>query len=398
MSYVPVDPAYPHAEGSIVFIGTEADLPAPSGGVITLESGKIYKIMNAITLTNRLACTGSCSIEGTNSLSLGLTYNGSSPLLTVTGGLRLHNIQLVNTGGGKCIDLTATAFTITNITDSIISNGAADTFVGVAGALGLLMSGSLWAGTDGFSVSNAWISIVLSTVGWNGLSSPTATLLKINSDVTATIIELTQNQYITAAVGQTALNIDTAVLPTTLGLVATSVFNGPGIYIDAGGVNSTTIGWKFSGNASVKDSASIGSINITDNALVTTINTLDVWEEINATLPWNLGALAERFELDTDNRSLKYIGKETIRCNAYMDATVEGAANNKSYQIRMVRNGGEEASSLFPLDFRTTPVNASHMHEMELNTNDTMKLQIRNRTDTTNVTVSYTQISIWKIG
>ncbi|AUR90184.1 hypothetical protein NVP1139A_16 [Vibrio phage 1.139.A._10N.261.48.C6] len=77
---------------SIVFVETEADFPAPVGGVITLEDNTVYTVVADVTVVNRFQTASNCAIQAPIRYSASLTYTGTDPLFT---GSDNHNFRLL---------------------------------------------------------------------------------------------------------------------------------------------------------------------------------------------------------------------------------------------------------------------------------------------------------------
>ena len=387
-----IDTALP-AGGSVVTVRTTADLPTPAAGVITLVTGMVYHLVDSIDLgSDRLSATGPVALTGADESVIVLQTNSASPLLSVTGSVDLFGLSMLNTGAGKTIAVTANSGADVGIDHCNFNNGAADTFVGAAGALEVLIGNSHWTGGEaGFIVSGNWELLTLRTVRFNLLAA-TATFLKILTGATFEIVDLLGCHFITDAAGQTALDVAAGVLPSDEGEVTDCFFVGPGTHL--AGVTSETVGWWFSGDPGIEDSAAVGAIQFDGNTLATTINTVNVWENIAHTPGNTLDGNSERFSLQSGDL-LQYDGKETKRFILYIDGTVEAVSGtNRTYQFRVTKGGVEIAASIYTLDYRATPVSVSHMAIVSMSTGDQLRMQVRNTTNNVNVVCAHTQMTI----
>jgi hypothetical protein len=149
---------------------------------------------------------------------------------------------------------------------------------------------------------------------------------------------------------------------------------------------------EFKDNVGIPNTYAGGILEVTTE-LETTINTIDVWEDLTA--PTWTGDILQHFETTATSGELKHVGINPIEFNLLSDVTVEGGANDVlelrfnvyddsaatwipfNGQVRVVNNlvGGSDLA-FFGINKAIT-----------LNQNDLIKMQVRNTTDTTNITV-----------
>jgi len=335
MSVVDQDPGGPPpatatslSGGNVIVVDDVSDLPLASGGVRTLADGIAYHPRSIIDLgTDVFAMAGDCTIYGAASSVSGFTTNSASPLISGSGSLTAHDVCLINTGG-KVLALTTGSGKGVHLDSVDVSNAAADTFAGTT-AKEIGIHGCHWEGTEGFIVSGAWVDLDITTTVWRDLGS-TATMLSVASGATFTLFIIDDCFFITDAAGQTGLSIAAAVLPTAEGEVRGCAFTGAGTY-PGGAIDQTTVGWWFSGNPGIEDSAAIGELAFTGNAVATVITDGTSWHAIAP--GWTLGASVERFDEPSDGQ-MRYTGKEAKRFQVNVGMTVESAGNGKTANIR----------------------------------------------------------------
>ncbi|MBL7933562.1 MAG: hypothetical protein JNL60_16785, partial [Bacteroidia bacterium] len=88
-----------------VLVKSASDLPAASGGVITLASGTLYEINGSISLSDKINLNG-CTIQGDDSGNDKLIYTGSGELFTGSGTGNISYLTLV-AASGKIFNINA---------------------------------------------------------------------------------------------------------------------------------------------------------------------------------------------------------------------------------------------------------------------------------------------------
>jgi hypothetical protein len=380
------------SSASLVFVSGPEDFPAAVAGVITLGVGVSYLLTVSIDLgTDRLVTDGECRISGVGRHIVLETTNGTQ-LLTLGHRASVDNITLQN-NTGPCVK-TGQPSAAYNFASVDFYSATADIFNGSSNTT---MEGCAWRGAAGMTYSGTNGALVAHLCRF--LVTGNVIFLEVLAGATALTFDISNCQFITAA-GQTGLKIDAAVAPTAQGHVTANTFSGAGVFVDPAGATPETASWSFKGNPGVEDSETAGIVSFEGNTLTTTIpaqgttGTVDAnCVDINTDAAWALDGLSERFALE-NSQELVYKGVEKSRLLIYLDARVEGAANNKTFEVSLQKNGVEVG--FLVADYRSTPVNVSHTLLVCLLTDDILTLGIRNITDATNVAAGHAQISAIK--
>lgn len=386
--------------GKVVNVEVAADLPAAVAGVRTLAANTCYLFMSDCDIgTDTLLITdGTTVLKGITDDLITLETTNTNPLITATSRLEVTSIKLKN-DIGACIDFTGAVGQNITIRESVLESALADTF---AGGSSFIVFNSQWAGgAAGLVISGAWTVGIIRTTTFRNLTGM-PTLFTISSGTTFVQDFSYEGGAFVVGIGQTGLDVATNVLPTAGGRFINNTFtttaSGAISLEPAGAIDQTTVGWNFQGNFGVEDSAHTGAIEFSGNTAVTTINTQNIYETINIDSPgWIIDVSSERFILRlADSESLEHLGIKNMHSIVGYSASIEGASNNKVYEIRLLHNGVEVDSSIW--DYRSNPVNVSHIKILVLAKNDYLTIQIRNTTDTTNVTVVSAEIVATKTG
>ncbi len=378
--------------GKGVVITEKADLPTPAAGIISLAANTAYFFVTDIDLgTDRLDITaGEVILCGFGSILITLETTHASAMINCNKTLTIDHITLKN-DSGPCITFNTGTF---RTSDVVVNSSGDDTFTEGSS---LVLNNTRWTeGSNGLVISGAWTGVLLfDRCGFFNLSG-TPTYFTIASGATFGFFDLAGTTF-TVGSGQIGIDIDSAILPTVGGQIINCLFTGAGIPIDAEGAGHATIGWVFRDNLGVENSATIGVIQFSGNALATTINTINVYEDINTSVAFSLQANSERFQIHSDGRSLQYLGVEETHLIIDTNITIEAAGNNKIFEIEIQKNGSQ--FSTFLSDNRnTTPISSSHMDVMTVVQNDFITIRIRNTTDETNLIVTHLQLTAHRAG
>ena len=375
--------------GDEIAIQVKDDLPSPVAGVITLLAGKVYRFYSSVDLgTDRLACTGVCTIHGSDNFVVTLETTHASALLAVTGSLHVEDITLKN-DAGPAIDFTAdTGGDVELDIVDIISVGV-DTFDGSSAGGDVLLRNSRWKDSaQGCSIEGACKVIEVIGVSFEDMGS-TATMLNFLAGTTADVISITNSFFLGNAVGQTDLNFASVILPTAEGEVALNVFAGPGTHV-GGSIDQTTVGWWFTNNPGIEDSAAIGVLDFKGNSTPTVITDGTSWHAITGST-FSLEALSERFDEPAEGQ-LRYTGKEPKRMAVFVEMTAEAVSNNKLCNVRLRKYDASTTTTStaheFDIDIRNTaqPIPQAHTYVVDMHQNDYLFVEIGSN-DGTNMTI-----------
>ncbi len=243
-----------------VLVKTAADLPAPSGGKITLLSNTFYEINGLITITapidlNDAYVAGLDANEDIISFPGGVVFKGN------TGG----SIRNVTLKGAKAFEITGPG--IASATSLLVQNTIVDgmtTSVGSISGLGLYFGNIVQFinNTNGITYTNIG-NLLLNNQAW--LSTNSGTFEKFTGNFS--LIEKASG-FSTVPSGAIGLDVSTTGLAVANGVLNGTVFSGTGTYINRYTTGSYT-GYNFTNAWSVNcpgipresDDVSTGDIN-----------------------------------------------------------------------------------------------------------------------------------------
>jgi len=133
----------------------------------------------------------------------------------------------------------------------------------------------------------------------------------------------------------------------------------------------------------VRDSTTTGELYLTTDHTVT-INTQDQWYEVAGAT--QTGNESERTQ-QAANGTIQYIGQKNVNVQITVNCSFTGG-NGDIYEIAVAKNGTEEPASSMEVEAggQNAPVNPSTSAIEDLQPNDTISLEVRNRSGTTDAT------------
>jgi hypothetical protein len=376
-----------------IFIYTKADLPAASGGIITLEANATYYFLaNVDLLGDRLLGSANTTILGASSENCSITSTGldileplfqtdyTTPIRHIT--FKDHSIGIeVNPSGlgSQPIALDWTGVNFSNLDISCIF-GEIDNFIFSKGAL--LSSGAF---------------IFTNSVGTIGIDNSLFV-----GDGTNKLIELQATCVITrrfrviyssfVAFGSTiAIDANTsATIPTDSYILDTCNFSGGGTYLQGIGQFFTDNEPRFVNNKGILNTASVGNYYMSANATVTSISTQSTPVKVLGTTTAN--AINQKFT-HTDNR-LTYVGELQKDFEVQAVASFTGGGQNKEIGLYIAKNGVvlSDSEMYATTDGNNKAQSISIQTITELSNTDYIEIWVENNTDTTNVTVEFLNV------
>lgn len=311
-----------------VLVKTAADLPAPSGGKITLLSNTFYEINGLITITapidlNDAYVAGLDANEDIISFPGGVVFKGN------TGG----SIRNVTLKGAKAFEITGPG--IASATSLLVQNTIVDgmtTSVGSISGLGLYFGNIIQFinNTNGITYTNIG-NLLLNNQAW--LSTNSGTFEKFTGNFS--LIEKASG-FSTVPSGAIGLDVSTSGLAVANGVLNGTVFSGTGTYINRYTTGSYT-GYNFTNAWSVncpgipRESDDVASGNIYFNGDLTAGFAQDVPNTLNT--PFNLSSnttsASNLFRSDSPvNNRFQYLGKKTRTFQVNATLAVRGNSTN----------------------------------------------------------------------
>jgi hypothetical protein len=372
---------------NIFFINQKEDLPYPVANVIYLDQNATYFFTSTVDLQgDRLECGENTVILGASSENCRIMSTGLvDTLITSIYSLPMRNItieaalalDLDGDGTTTALDWFGVNFTncasigaIYNYSNVILSDCA------------FLDSGDLtFDGTFGtIGINNSLI---------DGSSTITSIILPPTLTVSRRF-RITYSSFVTLT-GETALNISTsAIIPVEGYILDTVNFSGGGTYIT--GVQHSDNKASFVNCKGISNSAEIANYYMLNNATVSNIITVNTPIKVaGTTLP---SSINQRFT-HTNNRAT-YIG--AISRNFKVTATISVTSTSANDQVGfyIAKDGvvSPESEMYLTTDTNSRAENVTIQSIVALTTNNFIEIWVENKTDASDVTVTFMNVII----
>lgn len=368
------------------------DLPAPSGGVITLAADMQYTFENDIDIgTNRFVLNDNTVVNGLDEHVVSITYTGTGNMFTsVNATCRLKNIGIFCVNG-TVIDasdtgpLTTHFFFMFNVIVWECANVGSFTNLGLVSVVivrfdNITNNGMVLTGTFGNLVANFLLGVINSGIFIDlGIA-------------TFNGVDLVQFAIITAS-GTTAISgaTDSAnIAPGGLGSIRFGKFVGIGT--DLVGLSVEDALWEFLGNDDIADTRPDGLLSQTANVTATVITTTSTPVLLAGT--WTI-IRTSQFTGTAAGR-LTYNGGKPITVPvtvATTGASVSGV--NKDVRFYIGLNGVVITQSRVKANFSAGDTkNQTIIWQLEMQPNDYIEVFLENITDTINIIIEDTKLRI----
>lgn len=376
----------PLKDAEMVYVTSRDDLPAATNGSHTLEN-KVYLFNGFVTSPYALDISNSPVLAGRHASTDGFIHTGGQTAIIGSGGGYFQTKLYVHAPGGTLYDISGDQSTEMLVTDSAFSDAA-----GIANLANLgVVTGfrvPTWKNCN-FEDFNAGLvfdgtpdKIFIAQTPFRNISASGVDILTLAGTSDVALVDFTDN-YIKD------VQADTRVWHIEAGAEPSEVFQYRGTLHDTSfsrgnaitGPNASPSVEPFwvSESHPVRDSSVTGELFLTADKTVT-INAIDDWYEVNGTT--QLGNEAERTQQLNDG-TIEYLGEKDVNVQVTVSTSFTGA-NGDIYEIAISKNGTVEPASTMEVEAggQNAPVNPSTSAIEDLQTGDTISLQVRNREGT----------------
>lgn len=370
------------------WVSTLADLPAPSGGVITLTTGAYFFTDTVDLLGNRLLMSGVVSLIGSSSETSGIKSTGlvGAALITTTYSMPARNITLTAPSGATVISAVAASSsyaldwfgvnfldspsigTISGYNNCVFSDGA---FLNSAG---LTFDGTI--GTIAFG--NYFFSLSAGT----GITLPASLTVQRR-------FRINYSSFVATA-GITGINCSSsATIPVDSYILEQVNFSGGGTY--TAGVAYSDPKARFTRCKGISNSATLGYATMIANGTVTVIGSANT--PVKAAGTFTLEGISQRFTLSSN----KLVCNSTVVENyeISVNASLTTTANNV-VAIYVAKNNAVVSNSASSAT-ATAGGKAENMSThavLQLTTGDLVDVWVENQTASNNITAVNCQLIV----
>lgn len=380
-----------HAE--FVEVNALSDLPAASGGVITLVGGYTYLFLKHIDLLgSRLVCGQDTVIVGWSSENCSITSTGlsaASALVTSVYSLPIRNISFTHDlvfdlqGDGTTTALDWFGVNLLNCA----SGGTIKDYTNfVAGDSALLNSGGfIFDGTIG--------TIAFSNCLFDCASTKTAISI-LSTCTVSRRLRIIYSSFVVLS-GETGVNFNTSA---TVGdekyILDTVNFSGGGTYVT--GLTHTSNKALFANCVGITNTSTRGFMYMVNNTTDTTIglSNVNVWVKAAGTTTAN----ANNSKYTHASNQLTYTGAFSTAFQVSVNCNVRSGSPSQVISIGVAKNGTILAESEMTIrtDIANQEYPGSTAAQIDLTTNDYIEIFVKN-TSTSNLRIADLNVSITKI-
>lgn len=374
------------------------DLPTPSGGVIPLAASTMYLFKTSMTLSNplQLPAVGSCRLEAEDATNTAITFDAASSTAiqrtTGAGTARIHAIDFTITGSNsQLFGLVAGTINISQVFALFLGTGTqtigtmdADLVVMENMQMVFPNAGLTVTSADNFTIDRVAIVTNISNPGTGTMISLDA--LSVNAIFSQ--IDFVGNS------NETLFDF-ASTITSRISLFQVSL-SGGGTYYDATGLDQTSIHVNSLQPVGSPRSRNIGSLVVNSNGAATTIATQSTFTDLNLDSNAVAGGNIEQWTLtNTTTGELTYNGIEDFAGLLVASISANGAGGSSEYHFRAVINGSPASPAPeTALDIGSSLASAALVCPVSVVTGDTVRLQVENTDNTSDITVVLLTVNI----
>lgn len=384
-----------------VLVNVVSDFPIPVNNVITLTPGYTYELNDNIQMGDtRIVLSSGNIIFSSNRNVHGLTYTGTSNLLTYTGieDITLQDFNLDCTASGSqglyingIAHISGSLISLENL--NIGNRTACYAVATIENVQQLNIKDCRIHNTySGINISDsAFINIQDSEWGptYDGCKhiNMVSGSSYINIDINHNKFSLYNNQI--------ALNIP-QVSPLGGASIVNNIFSPfpaqTGYSALSGGLTHSNVYWSIKSNFGLRDHRILGLVKFASNASATTCSNINNYYKAAGT---NATAYAsERMNASTNNR-ITNLGIVTRNYNIYCDGAISCGSGSQTARIAIYKNGNTlVAETEVRIRDASQSVGFSLNDTIDLATNEYLEVFVRNTSATNNLTVEFMQFKV----
>lgn len=402
----PVDRLASRKALTVTEVFTEADLPAPSAGVITLPAG-VYSFRAQIITANRFALTAGANITlQAEDVTQGITYTGTGTLFSEAGAgagiFALSGVRVIMSGvGAQIFDLTSDVVSMRVASIIAVAAGVTiGTFDGGVGAIAALLNLSQIIGVEGGLTVDNYPNFTANDVQFGFIGMNAATAFSLG----AGLGDISMQTVLVGAVGGGTEK----VFDINSGFVGTSrivnVLNPDGLtFFAVGGLDEKSPSISVQDSPPQKSSKNIACAYVNNNAtvvgpIVNNVFTDLVFGIVSAALIEC--ANIERWALvDEVNGILEYQGLEPFDGAIGFTFSAVSSGGSQEFRFKWQKDTGggfvdlvDDVQTL--IDVGNTAAAGGLTVPLQANTGDQIKPQVTRNAGSSGLTVLYFSVNV----
>lgn len=373
-----------------ILVRAVSDLPAASGGVITLDSNKVYVFSGVVNVSPNYINLNGAAVLG-RGLHDGVTSTVTGAVLRSTNKtVYVEKICIVPrssaTRAYDFSDATGTRTCYLAAGNTVIDSVGASLGVGqVSGFKDIIVTDCAWLTADGLKVTgNATRLAVISCLVIN----MTGTAIEFLSGMTVTDVIINSCSFNTVGTGVKVA----ATANVGAGKMTSNVLRS--VTTPLSGITSFTPGWEMMQNTNIVNSRSYGNIYMNDNATSTTFSNSNTYVKVAGTTTLTVGQ-----KFSASNNRLTYTGKRDLT-SARVFIAITGKSPNfltsGSFTFAVAKNGtilsGPKANTGSMGGNQAFFL--SQEIEVDLSTNDYIEVFVKNNSSTLSLPISDFQLRV----
>lgn len=373
---------------STVTVSSEADLPAPVAGVITLApTGPTdYLFLQDVTTANRFEIANACSIRSASPSMVKLTYSGSGDMFTINApapNLKFNSIS-VSCPSGTLFNTTSTlGLGIIQMIECNVSE--ADTLGTLDGNFISRFHSVAFEDikTDGFTFTGAHSNLLFDTsvIFLNGgtfIDLGTATFNSVNIEGQVVETSAVGTTFLTGAASSANINAN------GIGVVNNNRISGSATGVS--GITPEDALWFFNLNDDIADTRPDALLSMPTNATNSVISVAGTPVLVAGT--WTVERDSQ-MTATTAGRATYNGGKDTVVPITTSVSIEPASGSNKTLSAYLAKNGTAITNSKRSVVVSSgTPKSVTILWQDVLATNDYYEVFVANDTDTIDVLVS----------
>ncbi len=375
---------------NLVYVYSLANLPAPAGDAITLDSTKMYVFSGFVDISPNYLNLNGAGLRGTDPGKDGVMSAVAGGVLRSTDvSVFIENFAVIPSGAStKAYDFSdATGTKYCNLFSgcSVVEIGIPSLGVGqVSGFKATTIIKNFWSCADGIKVTGTVDKFASAYNFITGIANGGAGI-EFLSGLDINDIDLSNNYFIYT--GQTGVKVNGGAA-IDRGRMTTNMFRGVTTFIT--GFDSYTPEWEMRQNTNIPNTRAFGALYMS-GPLQTSLTVQGTFYKIQgATTPIN----QKRFTA-SDNR-LTYTGKDIITGKILVTMGAKAPSNNSDFSIAIAKNGivipipnGSMGSTTNNQSFQITLAS-----EVDLVNKDYIEVFIRRNSSDTSITVEELQFRV----
>jgi hypothetical protein len=380
-----------YSDSSVKLIRSLADLPAPAGSEIKLDSTKTYTFSGLVNISPYYINANGAAIRGNNPIRDGVLSTVSGAIIRSTDmHVYIEKLLVVPySAATKAFDFSDASGTRScNLLTGINIKDIAMATEGVgqvSGFRAVIILQNYWATAKGIKVTGNMGRFICAFTLISNIASGAG--IEFLPGIVTDDVDLANNHFVYT--GQTGVKVNAGSSINT-GRMTTNMFRDVGTLLD--GFDSYTPAWEMQQNTGIPNSRAYTYAYMNDNTSSTNLINQGTYYKLAGNL---IATSGKRFTVA--NNVFTYTGKRNITTRVFVAVSGKSPASNADFSIALAKNGTVIANPTASLGAMTSGQGFQLVLETEvdLSSGDYIEVGIkRNNSATSTVTISDVQFRV----